>query len=543
MTSRGRLVSYAQHGEDVVLDRALAADGPGYYVDVGAGSPDRASVTRHFYEQGWRGIHVEPRPDLAAELREARQGDLVVEAAVADQVGEITLFVVDEDGDLSTIDVASADDLTRSGLHLRQVTVPVRTLDSVLEEAGPSRIDFLKVDVEGAEESVLRGVDLARWRPKVVVVEATRPNSLEPRYAPWEHLLLDSGYAFASTDGLNRYYVRADLADQLSPLLVPANPADAYVPAGVLLLEEEIERLREYVGRLEGELTAKQGLIDELEARLAPPAVRVAARGSGSPFPPLRIAVMGTPRTGNTWLRELLSEVFDAEQVAVHHPSEVAWDALPDRVVLQLHWHPTEYLKRLLRSHGVAVVSLARHPLDVLLSVLRFAQREPNTRLWLAGEGGDESALQAAGPNDEAFLAWAEGPRAAALLAVTPEWWRRSGTVQMTYEQLSGSPVESLRQVAALALGLPTTSLEEAACSQRLAQAVGDKTPQHLHQASGGVHVWQAVPGMWERLFLSSSVERIVKAHPAIWGELGYAVPQGGVDDAGEALATWQELY
>ncbi len=542
MTESQRLVSYAQHGEDVVLARALGG-APGYYVDVGAGSPDRASVTRHFFEAGWTGIHVEPRPALAAELKLARPGDVVVAAALADASGSVTLFTVEEDGDLSTIDDGHAQELREQGLTVIAFEVPVTTLDCVLADAAPERIDFLKIDVEGAEAAVLRGVDLTRWAPRVLVVEATRPNSLEATYEGWEPRVLSQGYAFASTDGLNRFYVRADLQAELGPLLVPANPTDHYVPAGVLLLEQEVDRLRSYVTHLEVELEAKSHRLQGIEAAIpkaVPQPPRTWKGQAATDLPPRRVAVLGTPRTGNTWLGEMLAHVSGTSCLALHHPADIEWDALPDRLVLQLHWHPTVHLRRLLRRHHVDVVSIARHPLDVLLSVLQFAQREPNTGEWLHGEGGDERTLVGASPNDEAFLEWAEGPRAAALLSVTPQWWREADVLKVTYEGLVEAPEQVLTALSEGLFGPAVDTSTKLEIVRRTADAVEAKEPQDIHAASGGVHVWRGRTGAWEEFLLSTSVERLVAAHTAVWTDLGYERPQGGLLDLEQARRAWE---
>ena len=55
-----QMVSYAQNGEDVVLDRAFAGIRDGFYVDAGASHPVMDSVTKHFYDLGWSGVNVEP---------------------------------------------------------------------------------------------------------------------------------------------------------------------------------------------------------------------------------------------------------------------------------------------------------------------------------------------------------------------------------------------------------------------------------------------------------------------------------------------------
>ena len=57
-----RFISYAQNNEDVLLWRALGHVRDGFYIDVGANDPVEHSVTKAFYDAGWRGISIEPLP-------------------------------------------------------------------------------------------------------------------------------------------------------------------------------------------------------------------------------------------------------------------------------------------------------------------------------------------------------------------------------------------------------------------------------------------------------------------------------------------------
>ena len=80
--------SYAQNFEDLMLYRALGWVEHGFYIDVGAQHPEVDSVSKAFFDRGWRGVHVEPVPYYADLLREARPGDQVIEAAISDRVGQ-----------------------------------------------------------------------------------------------------------------------------------------------------------------------------------------------------------------------------------------------------------------------------------------------------------------------------------------------------------------------------------------------------------------------------------------------------------------------
>ena len=99
-------VSYAQNFEDVILWRALAPFGPGFYIDVGAAEPVADSVTAAFYERGWRGINIEPMSAPFERLRAARPEDTNLQVAIEDRVGEARYFSVGRIGRDQVVDYA-----------------------------------------------------------------------------------------------------------------------------------------------------------------------------------------------------------------------------------------------------------------------------------------------------------------------------------------------------------------------------------------------------------------------------------------------------
>jgi hypothetical protein len=235
----------------------------------------------------------------------------------------------------------------------------------------------------------------------------------------------------------------------------------------------------------------------------------------------MRVVVVSTPRSGNTWLRRLLATALGLEEHGALEPREVAWGDLPGRSILQIHWDRTRSFEERLRRDGFRVVALARHPLDVLISLASFVNSHPGPRsIWaeratLRGEGGDESALLGATPTGPAFLDYATGPRARALLGISRQWWGAPGACAVRYEDLVADPVGELdRLLGDLGAG-PSVALEEAVAANSLAQL------RTLHTDNPN-HFWQGRPGLWRRLVTADAARRIAAAQPECFGPLGY---------------------
>lgn len=216
-------LSYAQRLEDFHLDLVFSDQERGIYVDVGGGHPVADNVSFHFYLRGWRGLIVEPQQSLARLYASIRPRDIVAAFPVGDRDGEVEFHRVERLHGFSTIVERNAKSAGEFGVGYKSEMLPIRRLSGLLDENGLNSIDFLKIDVEGAEGAVLSGIDLDRHRPRVMCIEAVAPGSMADVSSEWEPLLLAAGYIPAFHDELNRFYVAREHAELASRF--PKSPA------------------------------------------------------------------------------------------------------------------------------------------------------------------------------------------------------------------------------------------------------------------------------------------------------------------------------
>lgn len=235
------LVSYAQNHEDIVLARIFEPwKRHGHWIDIGAGHPTFDSVTRLFYDFGWTGLNIEPLSEEFSLLCAERPADLNINCAVGTEVGRANLYVgpPHSRGTSSLVRPSfTADDST-----LTIEDVEVRTLASIMADA-PWPIDFVKIDVEGMEQSVISSAIWSESDIPVVIVEATLQNSSIPTHESWESLLTDAGYSFVLFDGLNRYYELSKANSISRNVWYPATVQDCFTTAAIRDLDRQVEFL------------------------------------------------------------------------------------------------------------------------------------------------------------------------------------------------------------------------------------------------------------------------------------------------------------
>lgn len=236
-------ISYSQNFEDVMLWRALKNVKNGLYIDVGANDPIEYSVTKAFYDSGWTGINIEPMKQYYDALCKQRPLDINLSFAISDEVGELQLYEIKDTG-LSTLNKNVAEMHRNNGCKIEQHSIKVVRLNDICKKYIRSEINFLKIDVEGFETQVLKGMDFRKYRPWIIIVETTEPSTGKIEDLDGEKLLIKNGYKKVYFDGINSFYVAKEQLNQLEGYFnCPPNVFDRYERNSEKILHDTIKKL------------------------------------------------------------------------------------------------------------------------------------------------------------------------------------------------------------------------------------------------------------------------------------------------------------
>ncbi len=178
-------LSYAQEGEDLILQRIFENKEKGFFIDVGAHHPKRFSNTYLFYKKGWTGINIDPIPGVMTKFNEIRPNDINLEIGICDKEEVLTYYIFNEPA-LNTFSEVEA--LKKQGLPnykiIQQKKIKVLRLETILDKylAQNQEIDFLSIDVEGLDMQVLKSNNWDKYRPTIVLVESLDKNKVIPTY-------------------------------------------------------------------------------------------------------------------------------------------------------------------------------------------------------------------------------------------------------------------------------------------------------------------------------------------------------------------------
>jgi FkbM family methyltransferase len=251
-----------------MLARVFAGRRTGFYVDVGAADPVNLSVTKWFYDLGWHGLNIEPNRHLFDRLAADRPRDVNLCCGAGAATFEAEFFQPDI-AELSSFDARVQNSALKQGVPGSTQKIAVRPLTAILNQHCPNQaIDFLKIDVEGWEAEVLKGLDLRQYRPIVMIIEATVPQSRIESHSEWETDVLREDYGLVYFDGVNRFYLANEHSDLKAHFATPPNAFDEFEAFPLVRARTDAEQRLAAMNELERII---QSMRDSLAWRLTHP--------------------------------------------------------------------------------------------------------------------------------------------------------------------------------------------------------------------------------------------------------------------------------
>lgn len=206
-----RKTSYSQSGEDLlivfVLD-LIHGKRPKTYLDIGANHPFYLSNSALLYNKGGKGVLVEPDPYYANLLRRKRPRDKVLQLGVHFSGEEKADFFVMDSPTLNTFSHHEMERYVSMGHSLTNtLSVELKNINVILDNAGP--VDFMNLDIEGLDQTILEMIDWQKYRPTCICVETiTYETQDEPtKNHAINELMNDNGYILYADTFINSIFI------------------------------------------------------------------------------------------------------------------------------------------------------------------------------------------------------------------------------------------------------------------------------------------------------------------------------------------------
>ena len=166
-----RRISYSYGSVDLLLEHIFKNQSHGFYIDVGCQHPVMNNNTYLLYKKGWNGINIDLDKKNIDLFSFYRKRDLNINVAISSREDERDLFFYNDKSAINTLEKSVANYQKAQVKEIKKVKT--KTLNSIIENSKFNNltIDFVSIDVEGHELEVIKGFDLKKYKPKVVIIE------------------------------------------------------------------------------------------------------------------------------------------------------------------------------------------------------------------------------------------------------------------------------------------------------------------------------------------------------------------------------------
>lgn len=205
--------SWGDYGEDVIVEKILSSVGikEFAYLDIGIPYPIDGSNTYRFYHRGWNGACVEANPDAIPRLELIRNKNKIIHCGVCgteENGKELTFYRFKKDGWNTFDEEVAKYRVNTYGFEIEEsVEVPMRTLNSIIEDELDFIPDYISLDVECYEYKILRDFDFDKYQVKVFCIEKSGQEVFD--------LMIEKGYVLSAQTPSNWIFVLGEVGKRL----------------------------------------------------------------------------------------------------------------------------------------------------------------------------------------------------------------------------------------------------------------------------------------------------------------------------------------
>lgn len=171
--------SFSQVGEDLIVKSVLDQLNikKGNYLDIGAHHPLDMNNTHLLYLNGFRGVNIEPDPDLISEFLKLRSEDVNLNIGINFDIqssGSEMDFYIMSAKSLNTFSLEEAKRIESYGSYSIEEVKKIKTkcIEAILNEYfSVDGLDYLTIDSEGMDFEILKSINFDEFRPKVICAE------------------------------------------------------------------------------------------------------------------------------------------------------------------------------------------------------------------------------------------------------------------------------------------------------------------------------------------------------------------------------------
>ena len=169
-------VSYSQVGEDIIINflfNSVNIQKP-TYLEIGTNQPVMCNNTYFFYNKGCRGVCIEPDIEMYKIIKRTRPRDTVLNIGIGlSENNEVPFYLFP--GLVNGWSTFSEQEATirekDSGIKPKIISVPVKNINTIIEENFTSCPNYISIDVEGLDLEILKSLNFDKYRPEVICVE------------------------------------------------------------------------------------------------------------------------------------------------------------------------------------------------------------------------------------------------------------------------------------------------------------------------------------------------------------------------------------